>query len=50
MDIAAFLNGLPILGLVFQLLGYVIEVFPNIAHTTMAAAVPYGFAALCGVM
>jgi len=41
---------LPIVGFVFQFIGYVIAVFPDIAPIILRAAVPIGFAALCGVM
>jgi simple sugar transport system permease protein len=44
-----FLYGIPILGLVFQIGGYLIEVLPTAAPTILAAATPLGFGALCGV-
>ena len=50
MDIIQFLYDLPLIGLVFQLLGYLIDKVPVIAPIAMAAAVPIAFAALCGVM
>jgi simple sugar transport system permease protein len=45
-----FLYGIPVLGLVFELIGYLIAVLPIIAPITYSAAVPVAFAALCGVM
>jgi ABC-type uncharacterized transport system permease subunit len=50
MDIVQLLYSIPIIGLVFQLVGYLIQVFPTIAPIIMQAAVPIAFAALCGVM
>ena len=45
-----FLYGIPVLGLVFEFIGYLIAVLPVIAPITYSAAVPIAFAALCGVM
>jgi ABC-type uncharacterized transport system permease subunit len=45
-----FLYGIPVIGLVFELIGYLIAVLPIIAPITYSAAVPIAFAALCGVM
>jgi len=45
-----FLYGLPVIGLVFEFIGYLIAVLPLIAPIIMRAAVPIAFAALCGVM
>jgi general nucleoside transport system permease protein len=45
-----FLYGIPVIGLVFELIGYLIAVLPIIAPITYSAAVPVAFAALCGVM
>ena len=45
-----FLYGIPILGVVFELIGYLIAILPGIAPIIMKASVPIGFAALCGVM
>jgi simple sugar transport system permease protein len=42
--------GLPIIGLVFQLVGYLITVLPDIAPIILRGAVPIALAALCGVM
>ena len=44
------LNGLPVLGILVQFIGYVIEQLPSIATTAVQLATPIGFAALCGVM
>lgn len=40
----------PLLGLVFQFLGYLLATLPDIAPITLRAAVPIAFAALCGVL
>lgn len=44
------LYDIPVLGYVFQLLGWLIEVLPIIAPTIVAAAVPIALGALCGFM
>jgi ABC-type uncharacterized transport system permease subunit len=44
------LYGIPVIGLVFEFIGYLIAVLPVIAPITYSAAVPIAFAALCGVM
>ncbi len=44
------LYGIPLIGLVFEFIGYLIAVLPIIAPITYSAAVPIAFAALCGVM
>ena len=44
------LYGIPVLGLVFQLLGWVIAIVPPIAPIIMRSATPLAFGALCGVM
>jgi general nucleoside transport system permease protein len=41
---------LPVIGIVAQLLGYLVAVTPIIAPIVYGAAVPIAFAALCGVM
>ena len=48
--IIELLYGIPIVGIVAQLFGYLIAVLPDIAPIILRAAVPIGFAALCGVM
>ena len=45
-----FLYGIPVIGLVFEFIGYLIAVLPVIAPIILPAAVPIAFAALCGVM
>jgi len=45
-----FLYGIPILGVIFQLFGYLIAVLPISAPIILRAATPIGFGALCGVM
>ena len=44
------LYGIPVLGLVFQFLGYVLNLLPILSQTTVAVAVPIALAALCGVL
>ncbi len=44
------LYGIPIIGLVFEFIGYLLAVLPVVAPITYSAAVPIAFAALCGVM
>jgi simple sugar transport system permease protein len=44
------LYGIPILGLVFQFIGYLVDVLPNISPIIMREATPIALAALCGVM
>ena len=43
------LYGIPVLGILFQIGGYLIAVLPTAAPTIVAAATPLGFGALCGV-
>ncbi len=42
--------GIPIIGVVFQFIGYLIDVFPIIAPTIVGAATPIALGALCGFM
>jgi simple sugar transport system permease protein len=51
-DLVNFLYGIPIVGLVFQLIGYLVTIVPQpvIAHQIVFLAVPLIFGALCGVM
>ena len=44
------LYGIPILGLVFQFVGYIIDVLPSISPIILREATPIALAALCGVM
>jgi simple sugar transport system permease protein len=45
-----FLYGLPVIGLLFQVVGYLIAVLPTSAPIILRAATPLGFGALCGVV
>jgi general nucleoside transport system permease protein len=45
-----FLYSIPIIGLVFEFIGYLIAVLPDISPIILRAATPIAFAALCGVM
>jgi ABC-type uncharacterized transport system permease subunit len=45
-----FLYSIPLLGLVFQVLGYLIAELPTSAPIILRAATPLGFGALCGVV
>ena len=42
--------GIPILGVLFQFIGYVIEVTPGIAPIVLGLAAPIALGALCGIM
>jgi general nucleoside transport system permease protein len=42
--------GLPIIGVLFQFIGYVVEVTPGIAPIVLGLAAPIALGALCGVM
>ena len=42
--------GIPIIGVLFQFIGYVIEVTPGIAPIVVGLATPIALGALCGVM
>jgi general nucleoside transport system permease protein len=42
--------GIPIVGVLFQFIGYVIEVTPGIAPIVLGLAAPIALGALCGVM
>jgi simple sugar transport system permease protein len=44
------LNALPVLGIVFQLLGYVVANMTVMSQTTVAVAVPIALAGLCGAV
>jgi simple sugar transport system permease protein len=45
-----FLYGIPLIGVAFELVGYLIAITPAIAPIVLSAATPIAFAALCGVM
>src|SRR2546421_6171192 len=44
------INGIPVLGLVFQFVEYFLPSLPSTAHVALQLAVPICLAALCGVM
>ena len=44
------LYSIPILGVLFQFIGYVIAVTPDIAPIVVGLAAPYALGALCGIM
>jgi general nucleoside transport system permease protein len=44
------LYGIPIVGILFQFIGYVIEVTPGIAPIVVGLAAPIALGALCGIM
>jgi ABC-type uncharacterized transport system permease subunit len=48
--IAASLDSIPVLGVVFQLLGYLVATVPVIAPIFVALAAPIALGALCGIM
>jgi simple sugar transport system permease protein len=48
--IIQLLYDIPIVGLVFQLVGYLVDILPKIAPLILQAATPIALAALCGVM
>jgi ABC-type uncharacterized transport system permease subunit len=50
MDIVQLLYSIPIVGLLFQFIGYLVEIIPNIAPIILQAATPIALAALCGVL
>ncbi len=49
-QIIQFLYDIPIMGLLFQLVGYLVEIIPRMAPFIMRAATPLAFGVLCGVM
>jgi simple sugar transport system permease protein len=49
-DPLQLLYGIPILGLIFQFIAYLITTIPAIAPIILRIASPIGFAALCGVV
>ena len=46
----SLLYSIPVVGLVFQLIGYLVEIIPNIAPFILRAGTPLILGALCGVM
>jgi general nucleoside transport system permease protein len=49
-QLATFLDSIPILGVVFQLIGYLAATMPVIAPIFVALAAPIALGALCGIM
>jgi ABC-type uncharacterized transport system permease subunit len=49
-QLATFLDSLPVVGVVFQLIGYLIPTVPVIAPIFVALAAPVALGALCGIM
>jgi general nucleoside transport system permease protein len=49
-QIASFLDTLPVIGVVFQLIGYLVATMPDIAPIFVALAAPIALGALCGIM
>ncbi len=45
-----FLYDIPVLGLIFQFIGYLIEVLPRIAPGILAGATPIALGAMCGIL
>jgi ABC-type uncharacterized transport system permease subunit len=53
MDLTPFINGLysiPVLGLLFQLVGYLVAILPDNSATVMVQATPLALAAMTGVI
>jgi general nucleoside transport system permease protein len=50
MEILEFLYGIPVLGILFQLVAYLIQTVPNVAPIILALATPIALGALCGIM
>src|SRR3954454_15412502 len=48
--LASTLYGIPVVGLLFQLAGYLIAIVPPIAPIIMRSATPLALGALCGVL
>ena len=49
-QLVTFLDSIPVVGIVFQLIGYLIATMPDIAPIFVAAAAPVALGALCGIM
>ena len=49
-QLSTFLDSIPVLGVVFQLLGYMVATVPVIAPIFVALAAPIALGALCGIM
>lgn len=50
MDPIGFLYSIPVLGLVFELIGYLIDIIPDISPFILRAGTPLVLGALCGVL
>jgi ABC-type uncharacterized transport system permease subunit len=48
--LTTFLDSLPVVGILFQLLGYLVATMPDIAPIFVALAAPIALGALCGIM
>ncbi len=44
------LYGIPVAGLIFQAVGYIVDQLPFLSHAAVAISIPIIFAALCGVV
>ena len=49
-QISAFLDAIPVVGVFFQLIGYLVATIPVIAPVFVALAAPIALGALCGIM
>ncbi len=49
-QLTTLLNSLPVIGVVFQLIGYLVATVPGIAPIFVALAAPIALGALCGIM
>jgi ABC-type uncharacterized transport system permease subunit len=49
-QLVEFIYGIPILGFVAQIVGYLVAVLPDISPIVLRSAVPIALAALCGVL
>ncbi len=49
-QVATFLDSIPIVGVFFQLIGYLVATVPEIAPIFVALAAPIALGALCGIM
>ena len=49
-QLMSFLDALPVVGLIFQLAGYLVANIQFVAHGAIAVAIPIALAGLCGVM
>jgi len=44
------INGIPVIGLIAQLIGYLVQELPFLSHAAVSISIPIIFAALCGVV